>query len=115
MFAENIQIVFHGTSSKLKEMGASLFENWACGLITSSPIHRYNTETGEFTVPAGGGGLYFFYTNLWTVSGELAVFQLRVNGAWRCRAESSIANVDDEAACGIPLVLAEGKLVGAFV
>ena len=74
-----------------------------------SPIDRYNIETGTFTVPPGGGGLYFFYTNLWSVNAESAIFQIRVNGGAQCRAESSADNVGDEAACGIPLVLAEGK------
>ena len=62
-------------------------------------------------MPSGGGGLYFFYTNLWIVGGEAAAFQIRVNGSWRCRAESNSGNVADEGACGIPLVLSEGKIL----
>ena len=66
---------------------------------------RYNPETGEFTVPVGGGGLYFFYTNLWSVNEENSVFQISVNGNHLCRAEAS---VDEILACGVTIQLIEG-------
>ncbi len=49
--------------------------------------HRYNKNTGAFTVSPGGAGLYYFSTHLWVTWGELARFHMKKNdGEAICKA-----------------------------
>ena len=78
--------------------------------------YRYNSETGQFTVPPGGAGLYFFHIDMWVVGGELARFVITVNGVELCKAESDTTYTgdpsDDQAtSCGAIALLEEGNFI----
>ena len=67
--------------------------------------NAYNTSTGEFTVPSGTGGKYFFTSHFrldsTTDSSRLAV-TIQVNGV----AKATYNNVQrDEDSCGVSLVI----------
>ena len=53
---------------------------------------RYDKSTGEFTVPAGGAGLYFFFVNTLVHNQENGNFVVRVNGGTLCRAYTEKSN-----------------------
>ena len=72
----------------------------------------YNTETGEFTVPPGGAGVYFlfFYTSVG--AGELAQFAISLNGNPLCYAygdHNSVRGDYPATSCGAIEILNEGK------
>ena len=45
---------------------------------------RYNSSTGEFTVPTGGAGLYYFYVHVLVDDGEEASLSLVRNNEALC-------------------------------
>ena len=47
--------------------------------------HRYDSSTGQFTVPTGEAGLYYFCVHGAAKPGEAAGFCVRQNGASLCR------------------------------
>ena len=47
-------------------------------------ISSYNSATGLFTVPIGGGGLYHLAAQALTAYAEYAGFGVRVNGIYSC-------------------------------
>ena len=49
--------------------------------------NRYNSSTGEFTVPSGGAGLYFLYVNFWVIGGKWVRFYVKLNNSDVCKAE----------------------------
>ena len=53
-------------------------------------IHRYDSSTGQFTVPPGEAGLYFFNINFLTDYYKYSDFRIRVNRADLCRAYTDI-------------------------
>ena len=55
-------------------------------------IFRYDSTTGQFTVPRGGAGLYLFYTNFFGEEQEYAYFRIRANGQGVCAAFADINN-----------------------
>ena len=72
---------------------------------------RYNNLTGEFTVPSGGAGLYFFHTSFFIIGGENGLFITRVNGMEVCRTESNTDVIGDGyiASNGFLTLLTEGE------
>lgn len=74
---------------------------------------RYDPQTGKFTVPPGGAGLYYFSTYLLIGNGEYGRFIIRVNENILCTAigdESSNAGNDvPQATCSALTQLEEGK------
>ena len=55
-----------------------------CHWILLLTSHRYNVNTGEFTVPSGGGGLYYFSTFLTFRVGVWCHVQIKKNGLQLC-------------------------------
>ena len=49
--------------------------------------NRYNSSTGDFTVPSGGAGLYFLYVNFWVIGGKWVRFDVKLNNSDVCAAE----------------------------
>ena len=77
--------------------------------------NRYDNTTGQFTVPAGGAGLYFLYTNLYSDDENLADFVIRVNGAAVCEGSSDMNQSPGDngtPSCGAVAVLTEGTTQG---
>ena len=75
--------------------------------------NRYNSSTGEFTVPSGGAGLYFLYVNFWVIGGKWVRFDVKVNNSELCKAEadtrSTGSTVDNyQAGSGALTLLREG-------
>ena len=69
----------------------------------------YNGETGQFTVPSGGAGLYYFYVHLVMEITGNGQFDIRHNGNATCNAFTS-ASHGDGFSCGGVIVLQEGTL-----
>ena len=77
-------------------------------------FRSYNPATGQFTVPSGGAGLYFFYINFFADDETNAAFTMRVNGAWLCYAYGEMNESPGDNAtpsCGAVVTLAEGKFL----
>ena len=53
-------------------------------LLKSSSLTSYDNETGVFTVPPGGDGVYYFSTFVVVQDGELARFDMRLNNDIIC-------------------------------
>ena len=75
---------------------------------------RYDSETGEFTVPSGGAGLYYFYVHILCDNGEQVRVDLRRNGGTVCRAYAGIrdenaGNEIHSSSCGGVVDLEEGR------
>ena len=72
--------------------------------------NAYNVTTGLFTVPPGGGGLYYFYVHFVYASSEFARFNIYVNGQNRCATTESNLNSGDYASssCSATAILQEG-------
>ena len=70
----------------------------------------YNSDTGEFVVPAGSAGLYYFYAHYLFGAGELQYLNIRHNGNYLCKAfEDNIRSGDSGgSSCGAIVVLQEG-------
>ena len=75
-------------------------------------VFRYDSTTGNFTVPPGGGGLYYFSTYLFVDNGEQGVSNIWVNGEILCTATGDGDNGNDyqQATCSGLVQLAEGNL-----
>ncbi len=83
--------------------------------LSSSGICSYDSSTGVFTVPSGGGGMYYFSTFHVLSHGKFARFRITVNGADAC-----ITQVDQDnsgtpsgsdnavATCGVTRNLSDG-------
>ena len=72
----------------------------------------YNNETGEFTVPPGGAGVYFLFFYTLIGLGELAQFIVARNGDDLCRAygdHDTVGNDYPAASCGTVAMLDEGE------
>ena len=73
---------------------------------------RYDSSTGQFTVPPGGAGLYFLYVNFFTAPLQDVDFGIRVNGQLLCSAHSDMdsANGNDRGtpSCGAVAALTDG-------
>ena len=54
-------------------------------------IYRYDSTTGTFIVPPGGDGFYYFSTYLRFYGGEIAGFDVKVNGELLCTAAPDLA------------------------
>ena len=74
---------------------------------------RYDSSTGQFTVPPGGAGLYFLYVNFFTAPLQDVDFGIRVNGQLLCSAHSYMdsANGNDRGtpSCGAVAALTDGS------
>ena len=70
----------------------------------------YNKETGDFTVPSGGAGLYFVYAAFSYNVGHQATFLIESTDGIVCTVNEDETNGGDSAAgsCGAVLVLQEG-------
>ena len=75
-------------------------------------VFRYNGTIEEFTVPAGGAGLYFFYTIFFAENQEIAHFLIRINDQPICQAgsdmDSSGTNDNGTPSCAALATLVEG-------
>ena len=74
----------------------------------------YNNATGEFTVPPGGDGLYFFYINFFADDADITNFVVRVNGVRDlCYARADMNNVavsdNGTPSCGAVATVSAGK------
>ncbi len=84
------------------------------GIIAQfTPYHsRYNGNTGIFTVPPGGAGLFYLSTYLLVDDGEKGVFDMLVNGNKVCTAYADHNDGGDwdyaQAACSGLAWLKEG-------
>ena len=81
-------------------------------MIQYFTVFRYNSSTGQFTVPRGGTGLYFLYTNFFAENDRFADFAIRVNEAQVCYAKADMDNADANdngtPSCGVATLLSEG-------
>ena len=76
----------------------------------------YNNATGEFTVPPGGDGLYFFYINFFADDADITNFIVRLNGVrdlCYARADMNNVAVSDNGApsCGAVATVSAGKVI----
>ena len=75
-------------------------------------MFRYDSDTGVFTVPPGGDGLYYFSTYLAVESDEYASFHMMLNGEVLCSAVGDHDEGDDvsvpQATCSATADLTEG-------
>ena len=82
-------------------------------------ICSYDSTTGQFTVPSGGAGLYFLYTNFYGDDRKHMDFFIRVNGTNLCAAFADMhsSGVDDNGtpSCGAVAQLAVGWLIMLFL
>ena len=72
----------------------------------------YDKETGEFTVPPGGAGVYFLFFYTLVDQGELGNFYIARNGNPLCSAygdHDSLGSDWPSASCGVVFVLDEGN------
>ena len=77
------------------------------------PQCRYDSTTGQFTVPVGGAGLYFLYTNFYDNDEKFADFIIRVNSVAVCEGSSDLNQSPGDngtPSCGAVAVLAEGTM-----
>ena len=77
----------------------------------------YNSKTGVFTVPSGGGGLYYFYAHFTYDRGQYAIIGIRKNGGILCNAfeDDDIHSRDEDASsCGAVSMLQEGDTIIFF-
>ena len=109
--------------SRLEVDGAVAFHA-ALGTYSSIPVDSvvvfgnvnvnlgggYNAETGTFTTPSGGGGLYYFYVHFVLDNGEFAWMNIRHNDV-----TVTMMTVDENggldnpgASCGAVIQLREG-------
>ena len=74
--------------------------------------NAYDSTTGEFVVPSGGTGLYYFFTHFIVQDGLSATFRIEHNGAAICDAAEDETEGGDQPAtsCGAVVLLAEGKV-----
>ena len=71
-------------------------------IFTLCLFFSYNNATGEFTVPSGGDGLYFFYINFFVDDTKITDFVVGLNGVTDlCYARADM-NSDDVADNGTP-------------
>ena len=74
-------------------------------------LHRYDSSTGTFTVPAGGDGFYYFsvYFTVWYY--KFARFDMQVNGERICTAYADQSESPDNghASCSAATYVAAGK------
>ena len=83
-------------------------------LLHSVYLYRYDSSTGTFTVPSGGGGYYYFsvYFTVWYT--EYAYFDIEINGEPICTASadqnSSPYGVHGQTSCSAVTFAAEGTL-----
>ena len=73
--------------------------------------HGYDNETGEFTVPPGGVGVYFLFFYTLVDQGELGNFYIARNGDPLCSTygdHDSLGSDWPSASCGVVFVLDEG-------
>ena len=101
-------IAFHaylGTYSSIPEDTVVVFPN-----IEENRGNGYDGVTGEFTVPAGGAGVYYFYAHfLCAPGGEWVSMHLRQNGDQKCVAFTSDSTGYSNYSCGVVIVLQEGR------
>ncbi len=74
-------------------------------------VFRYDSNTGKFTVPPGGDGLYYFSTYLRINAGKWGRFNIRLFGDILCTADGDAdSNTTDraQATCSSLLQLNEG-------
>ena len=72
---------------------------------------RYDRRTGTFTVPPGGDGYYYFSVFFLVNSGELAYFDIEINGEVLCTAaadQHDTAFDEGQAACSAATYATEG-------
>ena len=80
--------------------------------VTLNLGNGYNNETGEFTVPTGGAGVYFLYFYTLISIGEFAGFAVTHNAESLCIAFGDHASVSSDwpaASCGAVSILNEGE------
>ena len=75
-------------------------------------VYRYDSTTGTFTVPPGGGGFYYFSVYLDSQAGENSVFDIEINGEPLCSVELDQQASSDEgqASCNAAALAMEGLL-----
>ena len=72
----------------------------------------FNSETGTFTVPTGGAGLYYLYAHFMYDIGDWVYIGIRRNGFTLCYATNDDlqeAQDHDASSCGAVSILNEGK------
>ena len=81
-------------------------------------VYRYDSTTGTFTVPPGGDGVYYLSVYLVTPGGEVAYFEIEVNGQALCSAmadlNASPSGDEAETACHGVADIAEGGRMSFF-
>ena len=77
----------------------------------------YDSTTGQFTVPPGGDGLYYFYAHFGVNAPKLARLDMRRNGGVFCVVREDERNGNDipASSCGAVVTLVEGSTVLHFL
>ena len=75
-------------------------------------VYRYDSTTGTFTVPPGGGGFYYFSVYLANPGTENHRFDIQINRNLLCTAytDEDDTNWQGQAACSIAIYATEGRL-----
>ena len=79
--------------------------------------NAYDSTTGQFVVPSGGAGLYYFFAHFIVQDGLYATFRIEHNGAAVCDAAEDESEGGDQPAtsCGAVVLLAEGKSINCSI
>ena len=99
--AENRTIAFATTSVVTP---IEVFDPMVFPIVEVNLGDGYNSETGQFTVPPGGAGVYFVYFFTLVSPGEFAQFHIRRTGVILCSAYGDHEALDSgwaPASCGI--------------
>ena len=87
-------------------------------IISLFIVYRYDSTTGTFTVPSGGDGFYYFTVSLTVIGGDLAFFDLQINGLTVCTAitdQHETPGDGGNAACSAVTYVTEGTDPLTFV
>ena len=101
-------IAFHaylGTYTSIPKYTVVIFPN-----IQENLGNGYDGTTGQFTVPPGGSGVYYFYVHFLSApGGEYVSMHIRDNGDPKYIAFTSGSTGYSKCSCGAVIVLQEGR------
>ena len=80
-------------------------------------IDRYDSSVGEFIVPPGGDGFYYFSVFFLVSQYEVAYFDIEINGDVLCTAQTDQGDTlyeEGQAACSAAIYATEGRYSSVF-